>query len=200
MLEVISLSFDYQDKPVLDQVEFAVKPGELLHLRGGNGAGKTTLLRLLTGLLEPSTGDIRYQGDSIYKDLSAYQRNLCFVGHRTGINPFLTVRENCFFDLQWGRRGGNFEDLLQHYGLSDFADECCSHLSAGQRRRVGLLRTAISNAKLWLLDEPLVALDQQAMKVFMGSLESHLLEGGQVIMSSHQDLKLKSVPQLEYAL
>lgn len=200
MLEVLALSFDYQDKPLLNNIQFSLDAGQLLHLRGSNGAGKTTLLRLLAGLLHPHEGEIRYGGEPIINDLTAYQQKLCYVGHKTGLNPLLTVRENCFFDMHWERRAISFESLLESFGLQGLGDELCYHLSAGQRRRVGLLRIAMTNASLWLLDEPLVALDKEAISTLMTCLEYHLAQGGQVILTSHQNLPLGQVVYLEYAL
>lgn len=199
MLDVCALSFDYQDKPLLNKVQFSLAAGELLHLRGANGAGKTTLLKLLAGLLQPNEGEIHYDGESISNDCSAYQRKLCYVGHKSGLNPLLTVKENCFFDMHWGRRYLSFENLLESYGLQGLADEPCYLLSAGQRRRVGLLRIAMTDASLWLLDEPLIALDAAAIQTLMTCLENHLAQGGQVIMTSHQSLPYRHT-YLEYSL
>ncbi|MDI9818582.1 MULTISPECIES: cytochrome c biogenesis heme-transporting ATPase CcmA [unclassified Legionella] len=200
MLEVCSLCFDYQDKPLLEQINFTLRAGQLLHLRGGNGAGKTTLLKLLAGLLHPSEGEIRYQGKPVRNNLVIYQQKICYVGHKTGIHPLLTVKENSLFDMHWGRREVAFDSLLEEFGLQGLDHELCSHLSAGQRRRVGLLRIAMTNARLWLLDEPLVALDKEAVKVLVGHLEDHLAQGGQVIITSHQKLPLMQADCLEYNL
>ncbi|MBA2656050.1 MAG: cytochrome c biogenesis heme-transporting ATPase CcmA [Tatlockia sp.] len=199
MLDIVDLSFDYQDKPLLNKVEFSLACGQLMHLRGANGAGKTTLLKLLTGLLQPLEGQIYYKGQPIAKDLSAYQRQLCYVGHKAGINPLLTVRENCYFDMHWGRRSLNFEQLLEEFGLQSLADEPCYRLSAGQKRRISILRIAMTDAKLWLLDEPLVALDVEVIAKLMSYLTKHLKQGGQVILTSHQNLPLAQ-SYLEYSL
>jgi len=199
MLDVQVLSFDYQDKPVLDKVQFSLAPGQLLHLKGANGAGKTTLFKLLAGLFKPNEGEIFYEGQSIYRDLVSYQRKLCFVGHRTGLNPLLTVKENCYFDMHWGRRNVHLEDLLEHFGLQGLDEEPCYLLSAGQRRRVGLLRLMMTDAKLWLLDEPLIALDTTAIQTLITCLGNHLGKGGQVILTSHQTLPFPQ-PYQEYSL
>jgi heme exporter protein A len=199
MLDVVALSFDYQDKPLLNKVQFSLAAGQLLHLRGSNGAGKTTLLKLLAGLLQPIEGEIRYCGELISKNRIAYQQTLCYVGHKAGLNPFLTVRENCFFDPHWQRRMVTFEKLLADFGLTGLSDEPCYQLSAGQRQRVGLLRIAMTDAKLWLLDEPLAALDAAAILTLMIVLEQHLAQGGQVILTSHQPLPLSHAYQ-EYSL
>jgi len=199
MLDVFALSFDYQDHSVLHKVEFSLALGQLLHLRGANGAGKTTLLKILAGLLQPKGGEIRYGGEAVIKDRIAYQRKLCYVGHKAGLNPLLTVRENCFFDMHWGRRKLNFDRLLEEFGLESLADEPCYHLSEGQKRRLSLLRIAMTDAKLWLLDEPFVALDADGIQKLLSYLEKHLEEGGQVILTSHQNIPLRQAYK-EYVL
>lgn len=199
MLDVRAISFDYQDKPLLEQVNFSLAPGKLLHLRGANGSGKTTLFKLLAGLLQPNEGKIFYEAEPIQRDLVSYQRKLCYVGHKTGVNPLLTVKENCYFDLHWERRVLTLDHLLEGFGLQAFADEPCYLLSAGQRRRLGLLRVMMTDASLWLLDEPLVALDARAIQTLMICLENHLELGGQVILTSHQSLPFRQ-PYQEYSL
>ncbi|OCH97410.1 cytochrome c biogenesis heme-transporting ATPase CcmA [Legionella jamestowniensis] len=199
MLEVRELCFDYQDKPLLCQITFSVEEGQLLHLRGNNGAGKTTLLRLLAGLLSPREGEIYFNSQPIAKNLFEYQHQLCYLGHRTGINPLLTVKENCFFDMHWGRAEINFDELVKRFGLSELQHERCGHLSAGQKRRVGLLRLAMTDAHLWLLDEPFVALDKEAIELVIISIENHLASGGLIVLTSHQHLPDR-LSHLEYCL
>jgi heme exporter protein A len=199
MIEVINLDFDYPERSLLRAINFSLKPGQLLHLRGANGAGKTTLLKVLAGLLQPTAGDIRFQGLSISADLSFYQRHLCYVGHKTGVSQLLTVRENCELSLR-KERNVDLKNLLQQFSLHEFADVPCSHISAGQRRRVGLLRLFITDASLWLLDEPLNALDQEGITALIDSIKKHLAQQGQVILTSHQALPLQGVNYLEYNL
>ncbi len=200
MLDVINLNFDYAEKPLLQGVQFSLDKGSLLHLRGANGAGKTTLLKLLAGLLHPSQGEIRYQGTPIAADLATYQRNICYVGHKPGVSLLLTVRENCRFDLQRHRSALSIDALLALFSLSDLADMPCGLLSVGQRRRVGLMRLLMSDAPLWLLDEPLVALDTEAVTLLMQCLADHLAKKGQVILTSHQNLPLNDGDYQEYCL
>lgn len=200
MLDVCSLNFEYPDKPLLHEVQFMVKPGSLLHLRGNNGSGKTTLLKLLAGILQPLDGDIRYHGKLITDDLPSYQKNICFVGHKAGISPLLTVQENCKFDLHKSRCNLSIEELITSFGLDEFKDTPCSLLSAGQKRRVALLRLLMSDASLWLLDEPLVALDNDALLLFMTHLNNHLISGGIVVLTSHQSLPDKPENYQEYYL
>lgn len=188
MLEVKSLSFEYLDTPLLQQVSWSLSPGRLMHLQGGNGVGKTTLLRLLSGLLPLESGDIVWDNRSIYEDLPAFQRNLCYVGHKMGLSLELSVRENCFFDVHWQRKTCYFELLLEAFGLQDLIDTPCFQLSEGQRRRTALMRVAMSDARVWLLDEPYVALDSQSTDRLTSCFLSHLADNGMIVMTSHQDL------------
>lgn len=200
MLDVIDMSFDYPDKSLLHHVQFSLGAGKLLHLRGHNGAGKTTLLKLLAGMLRPTQGEVRYQGRSITDNLSEYQQSICYVGHKAGVSQVLTVKENCQFDLQRGKHSIPFEALINRFSLTGLEDLPCGLLSAGQRRRVGLLRILISNASLWLLDEPLVALDHDAVAILMTCFMEHLDKGGQIVLTSHQALPLQNSICQDYCL
>ncbi len=188
MFDVAGLSFDYSDDYVFHDVNFSLEPGCLLHVRGKNGAGKTTLLKLLAGLLHPTDGEIRFRGDSIWDNITDYQRLICYVGHKSGVSQALTVREQVYFDLKQTSDSPDFDVLIKRFALEGLDDTLCGLLSAGQRRRVGLLRTVMSNALVWFLDEPLVALDDDAVTILMSCISEHLEKGGQIILTSHQPL------------
>lgn len=200
MLQVQSLHFDYDDKALLRDVSFDLAAGQLLHLRGENGSGKTTLLKLLATLYTPVRGTIIWDGSSIEEDRAAYRRHLCLVGHRPGLSPQLTVREACYHDQHWLRCRPSVDELLQRFGLLHVADKRCHCLSAGQQRRVALLRLAMTDARLWLLDEPLVALDQPAIAGLADLMSAHLQQGGLIILTSHQSLPDALAPYAEYQL
>lgn len=200
MLNVIDLHFDYADVQVLQSINFSLEPGRLMHLRGQNGKGKTTLLKLLAGLLHPLQGEIRYKNLAIQDDLQTYQQQLCYVGHKTGISLALTIEENCRFDLHRQKTQLALDDLLVQFNLSGLAKSPCHLLSAGQRRRVGLLRLLMSNASLWLLDEPFVALDQENIDILANCLNDHITQGGQVILTSHQSLPTALSNYQDYCL
>lgn len=200
MLNVINLDFDYTDIPLLQNVNFTLSAGILLHLRGANGSGKTTLLKLLAGLLRPQNGEIRYDGRSIYENMPEYQQKICYVGHKTGVSHILTVKEAFHFELQVQEQTSSLEDVLSEFHLQGFEDVPCGLLSMGQRRRVALMRLVLSPASLWLLDEPLVALDQKGVNILMSCIERHLAKNGQIILTSHQNLPLKAEHFMEYCL
>ncbi|QBR83870.1 cytochrome c biogenesis heme-transporting ATPase CcmA [Legionella israelensis] len=200
MLEVEGLEFEYCDMPLLKDVSFTVQPGDLLHLRGANGAGKTTLLRLLAGLFYPIKGEIRYRGKSIHPMLEQYQKNICLVGHKSGINPLLTVKENIYFDLKYNPGCQSLNKWLSLMSLEPYAHQLCEQLSAGQKRRVSLLRLFFSTGAIWLLDEPLVALDVQGIDCLVNAIGQHRDRGGIVILTSHQMLPDKIGRYQEYRI
>jgi len=178
MLDVQGVQFDYGDKPLLKNVNFVLDAGAFLHIKGANGAGKTTLLKLLAGILHPTEGNIKYKN----------KQHVCYVGHKTGVNTYLTPREHARFDFAPNLSDASIDAALVRLRLHDLQNIPCGLLSAGQRHRVGLLQLLNTKALLWLLDEPLVALDQKSMDVLGHILLTHVRVGGAVICTSHQPL------------
>lgn len=178
MLNVRALQFDYGDRALLQNINFSLEAGAVLHIKGANGAGKTTLLKLLAGLLHPAAGQINHKN----------KQHVCYVGHKPGVNLRLTPREHVRLDLSTNLSKLGIDRALQRLRLADIQDTPCGLLSAGQRRRVGLLQLLNSDALLWLLDEPLVALDQANMQILGDVLLTHVGTGGAVVFTSHQPL------------
>jgi heme exporter protein A len=176
MLEVQGLQFDYGDKPLLQNVSFTLAASSALHIKGANGAGKTTLLKLLAGLLHPTEGKI------------LHQHQLAYVGHKSGVNMHLTPREHARLDLSSKLSDALINQSLRRLNLLDLQHTPCGLLSAGQCRRVGLLQLINSDALLWLLDEPWVALDQESVNILGDILFAHVSVGGAVVFTSHQVL------------
>lgn len=199
MLEVSNLYFDYEDRPILKGLSFALKPQQLLHVRGANGAGKTSLLKLLAGLTWPKQGEIKYLGASIYTDLVSYQQNIAYVGHKFGHSALLTVYEN-LSSIATPQKYHLIDNYLHVFGLDAFRDELCSLLSAGQRRRVSLLRLLLTDKSLWLLDEPLTALDHAAIEFISQHFLAHIKAGGAIVLSSHQAIPIKDSAYQELIL
>jgi heme exporter protein A len=178
MLRVTALDFDYQDKPLLQDVNCYLPQGGLLHIQGANGVGKTTLLKLIAGLYRPLSGAVHFEGQ------------LCYVGHQPGIHRYLTLRENCLYDTHYRANEHNIDELAAVFGLQSMVDMPLALLSAGQQKQVGLLRLWMTEAKLWLLDEPLVALDEASQGLLMAHMQQHRQRGGGIILTSHQAMPL----------
>ncbi len=186
MLEIKDLLVNHTDDTLFSGVCFTLNAGEIIHIQGANGSGKTTLLNVLTGIRTPDNGHVLFNGKSIYADLINYTSNLCYVGHKTGVNQNLTARNYCRFDLNIDTE--TCEKWLENIGLLAHADIPCRELSFGQRRLISLLRLNKSFKPIWLLDEPFVGLDERALQALVLQLKNHLQAAGRVILTSHQTI------------
>ncbi len=163
------------------RLSFTLGAGELLALTGRNGSGKTTLLRALALLVRPDAGTVRWQGADIRAEPETWRGRLAWLGHLEGLKGDLSVRENLLVAERL--RGAppaedRLDGALAAFDLPALAARPVRTLSAGQRRRVALARVALSQAPIWLLDEPLNALDAPAQAAFRAVLQNHLAAGG----------------------
>lgn len=194
LLDVTGLACRRGGRSVFDGLSFGLGRGELLVLTGRNGSGKTTLLRVLAGLVRPTAGTVRWQGADVARDFDAWRGRIAWLGHLEGLKGDLTVDENLLVAerLRGGATGepapGRLDAALLVLDLTGLAARPVRTLSAGQRRRAALARVVLSQAPLWLLDEPLNALDAAAQAAFRVALEAHLAAGGLAIAATHAEL------------
>lgn len=188
MLDVTNLECVRGDRPLFSRLSFQVKAGEMLHVTGKNGSGKTTLLRTLCGLTRAVTGEIRWQGSGIQELGDEYRRHLCYVGHSNGIQGELTLEENLrtVACLSGKSHTALITDTLQRLGLAAYRNFPAKILSQGQKRRLALARLIIQKKPLWILDEPLSALDVNSVDLMTELLTEHLTKEGLIILTSHQ--------------
>jgi heme exporter protein A len=203
VLDVSDLACRRGGRQVFDRLSFVLGAGELLALTGRNGSGKTTLLRALALLVRPDAGTIRWQGADIRAEPETWRGRLAWLGHLEGLKGDLSVRENLLAAERL--RGAppaedRLDGALMAFDLASLAARPVRSLSAGQRRRVALARVMLSQAPLWLLDEPLNALDAPARAAFRLALENHLAAGGLVIAATHADLGMPIARTLELGL
>ncbi|QXO18164.1 MULTISPECIES: cytochrome c biogenesis heme-transporting ATPase CcmA [Vibrio] len=191
MLDVKSLTAIRDDRALFEGLSFTIQSGELVQIEGRNGTGKTTLLRIITGLGDRDEGTIHWNQVNIEADRDSYHQDLLFLGHQTGIKRELTALENLRFYQSVHAGSAVGEDLYQaltQVGLAGREDVPVAHLSAGQQRRVALARLWLSRKKLWILDEPLTAIDKQGAKVLEALFLKHAEQGGIVVLTTHQDM------------
>ncbi len=181
-----NLSLERAERLVAEGLSARVASGEVLLLTGPNGSGKSSLLRALAGLMPPAAGQIAWDGLDIFKQADAHRARLAFVGHQDAVKPGLSTAENLAFWASIG--GGNAKAALGAFALTALAERPARFLSAGQRRRLALSRLALRPRALWLLDEPVTALDAESRAAFQGLLKAHLARGGIAIIATHDDL------------
>jgi heme exporter protein A len=181
---------------LFEGLSFALEPGESLLVTGPNGAGKTSLLRLIAGLLPLQAGSIEGGEESVPLP------ELChYVGHLNGIKSALTLGENVSFWVDFlGGDGSGVQSAYQMFGLAELKDLPAGLLSAGQKRKLALLRLFAAPRPIWLLDEPSVSLDVASVKVLDKAIAQHLAQGGIAVVASHTPLKVKFAQELALKL
>ncbi len=196
MFEALNLSCVRDERTLFSGLSFTVLPGEMVQIEGRNGAGKTSLLRILAGLSSPDAGEVRWQGVNTRRQRDVFHQELLYLGHQPGIKSVLTAFENLAFYLSVSSpsvRGDAASEAiyqaLENVGLLGYEDVAVAQMSAGQQRRVALARLWLSNAPLWILDEPLTAIDKQGVATLIALFEQHAEQGGMVLLTTHQDLQ-----------
>jgi heme exporter protein A len=182
------------ERLVFEDLDFSLPPGGALVITGANGSGKTSLLRLAAGLATPAAGAFTWEGAAISESPEAHKARTAFVGHLDAVKPAFTALEDLRFWMRFrGEDGGAAaaEAALARFAIEALAEIPARLLSAGQRRRLALARLAAVPARLWLLDEPTVALDDVAVAALMSLVAEHRTSGGAVMVATHQALALE---------
>ena len=195
-LEVSDLACERGEQRLFGGLNFSLCGGELLRVQGENGKGKTTLLRTLCGFVQPAQGSVRWQGRDIHEWDDQFHSQMCYLGHANAIKDELSALENLLIGA--GLAGIGVSDstaleVLRRMGLRRKEHLPVRVLSQGQRRRVALSRLLVGEAKLWILDEPLTALDVGAVTLMQELIGEHLSDRGMVIFTTHQPLQVTGV-------
>ncbi len=184
------------DRCLFKGLSFALNPGELLLLRGRNGSGKTSFLRAIAGLLELESGSVVWNEVAVSKEPQVYKNSLVWMAHQVGFKGDLTLLENLHFEAALRPQSGqDIEDVLNRLGLNRLKRLPMRSLSAGQRRRVALARLLLSDAQLWIMDEPVTNLDSEGRALVVELVGEHLAADGMVIMAAHQDVDIDATVQ-----
>lgn len=197
MLQVHDLTCMRGDRVLFSGASFDLSPGDLLRVSGHNGAGKTSLLRLLCGLATPEKGEVLWNKENIQVMREEFSRHLLYLGHAAALKDELTAVENLMVSSTIAGREISASDAhvaLAAMGLGGREHVPAQSLSAGQRRRTNFSQLMLPNApSLWILDEPFNALDAKAVDQLRGLLERHVLGGGIVAFTTHQEVEFLNV-------
>jgi heme exporter protein A len=193
MLEVVNLECIRGDRRLFTGLNFGLEAGELLHLHGHNGSGKTTLLRTICGLITPTDGEVRWQGENVRKLRDDFARELVYIGHKNAIKADLTGTENLRIACQLDGIPVSTKqawEALEKMGLRGHEDLPVRVLSQGQKKRVALARLLLNKSPLWILDEPFTALDKAAVDFLQTVIQEHVAAGGMAMLTTHQEVAL----------
>ncbi|MGD0763050.1 MAG: heme ABC exporter ATP-binding protein CcmA [Roseiarcus sp.] len=195
-LRAQDIAIERGGRTILAGLSFEARAGAALIVAGPNGAGKSSLLRAIAGLLPLAAGAFALEGGASEASIGEQAH---YVGHADALKGALTAGENLAF---WaGALGGDPSSgvaraALARLGLAPIADFPVRALSAGQQRRVALARLLVAPRPLWLLDEPVSALDAAAQSLFLAIMREHLAAGGLMVVATHAPLGLDGATTL----
>lgn len=184
-LSVQNLGFGYANCPLIDGFSMEITSPRLIHIRGPNGSGKSTFLRLCAGLLQPHTGSINWfdeRGNRV-----GFGQSIAWLGESLALKLPLSVGEH--IRLWAALELGDYQDVERTKAALRFAPSAAQPirtLSAGERKKLALIRLVHSGRPVWLLDEPFTHLDNEGKVAVKGVLDSHIESGGMIILTTHE--------------
>ena len=183
------------ERLLFSRISFTIAPGAGLLVQGVNGAGKTSLLRILLGLATPTHGKVTWEGQPVRILRENYRRHVIYCGHSNALKEDLSALENVRAAAALAGRPVTREaalDALARVGVGTAAELPVRSLSQGQKRRIALARLALDQARLWVLDEPLAALDARGGEWLATMLDAHLAAGGLALVTTHQSMPTRT--------
>lgn len=191
MLDARSLTKYYGALLALRDASFLARPGQVLGYLGPNGSGKSTTVRILVGLMAPTSGDVAWQGRSIFEDLPAFRRQVGYVPEEPHLYTHLTAPEYLRLvaglrDLDERALGHRIDRLLDLLGLADDQYSAMSSFSKGMRQKVLIAGALLHDPMVVILDEPFSGLDVGTALMLRAVIKGLADEGRTVLMSSHE--------------
>ena len=190
MLEALHLSKRYASIPAVADLSFTLRPGQVLGCLGPNGSGKSTTVKMLAGLLEPTRGEVQFDGHSIQDHLVAYRKRLGYVPEEAHLYPYLTGWE--YLEMIGTLRGMDalelakrIDALLQLFSLHPSRHASIGTYSKGMRQRILLIAAIMHNPDILIFDEPLSGLDVTSALIFKNLVQALGRSGKLVFYCSH---------------
>ena len=180
ILEIDKICLKRNDVSVISDFSLNIYSSSVTNIYGRNGSGKTSLLKILVGITEPTSGSVKNHA----RDTD--QRNIAYVGHKYGIKSNLTVIENLEYEPKENvSKRTRIKSMIARFHMDKYTNYLTKYLSHGQQKKVSLIRASISEAKIWVIDEPYSALDKQAISILNNCIIEHIKQDGVVIMTNH---------------
>jgi len=183
------LSKRFGDVTAVDRISFTVATGSVVALLGPNGAGKTTTVRMLATLLAPTSGTATVCGHDVEKDGDAVRRLISLTGQFAALEDNLTARENLILMARLRGYGGIAatriaDHLIDRFDIGEFRDQLVKSVSGGQRRRVDLAASLVTQPQLLVLDEPTTGLDPRSRQVVWATVRELMAQGVTLLLTT----------------
>jgi ABC-type multidrug transport system ATPase subunit len=190
LLEINSIKKTFNNTEALKGVSFTINQGEIVSLLGVNGAGKTTLSSIIATLHPPTSGDILFNGSSIFNDIPAYRRQIGYCAQQNNLNPHLTMRDNLIFagkyyGLAHEQITLRLHELNERLAINKYLDAELDELSGGWKQRYMIARTLMHSPSLVIFDEPTVALDPDIRNQLWSYIKHLRNDGVSVLLTTH---------------
>ena len=190
MLEARGLTKFYGSVLAVHQIDFRLEPRQVLGYLGPNGSGKSTTVKMLTGLLQPTDGEVLFEGQDIQRDLVAYRRQLGYVPEEANLYPYLTGQEylelvGTLHGMPRARMKSKIDSFLELFSLAPHRHVALGSYSKGMRQRILLISALLDNPQVLILDEPLSGLDVTSALIFKSLIQSLSAKGKIIFYCSH---------------
>ena len=202
MLLAYNLKFNRLEKVIFENISVAASPGKIVLIRGNNGTGKTTLIKTLVNILEPNEGDIFWMGKKIKKNIFDFYSATTLILDKPTSVLGMTIIENINF---WKKitsskiKNEEIINLLEILGIVQYQKKLVLHLSLGEIQKLELIRLILEQKKLWIIDEPYIGLDKNAIEIINETFIDHISNGGIIIFSSHHEPYIKNLETIYLA-
>ena len=201
MLLINNLSFFRHSNLIFENLNISLGKGQITQIRGKNGSGKTTFLKVILNILISKTGEVYWEGKNINKNIFNFYDQITFISDRSTSSRKLTVIDNINF---WrGLSSSNISDddifiLLETFNLKKYIRTETMYLSAGEIKKLELLRLILEKRKLWILDEPYNHLDDLSIEILNQTFVDHTNNNGIILFTSHYSPQIAKLDILDF--
>jgi len=190
MLTIKNLTKKFGHKTVVDDINININPGEIFSLVGPNGSGKTTIIKIIVGLLQPSTGEVKVNGYNVVVEPEKAKREIGYIPDEPSIWSFMTGEEflhltGALFGITQAERLAKLPELIDIFKLQEIKQEYFEEYSRGNKQKFSILAALLHQPKLLLIDEPIVGLDPRSAEIAKDEFVKFAENGGAAFLVTH---------------